>query len=86
MVNRIKQLKEDMNAAGRKYKLALVSLLVIFSSFVLSGLVPGFVSIFEELIGGVVAILVVYCGGNITNKWVQKPKKDTKKEKTKTEE
>lgn len=83
MVDKIKNAKEDAASLGRKYRLSLISLLVIFSSFALSGVSPGFAPIFEELIGGVVAVLFVYCGGNITNKWVGVPKK--KKEKKESE-
>lgn len=86
MIDKIKNAKEDAASLGRKYRLSLISILVIFGSFTLSGVSPGFAPIFEELIGGVVAVLFVYCGGNITNKWVQVPKKKkSKKEESTTE-
>jgi hypothetical protein len=72
---KIKQLRADLELAGRKYRLSLITILVIFAAYALSGYAPTFAPLYEEMVSGLIAVLFVYCGGNITNKWVLgKPK------------
>jgi len=69
----LKELHQNSIQAGRKYRLSLICLLALFCGFVCVAANPAFTPVFAELVGGVVGILVVYCGGNVTNKFVTKP-------------
>lgn len=55
---------------SRKYRLALVSLLLITASWIMSGLLPGLAQMFSELITGIMGILMLYFTGNVSNKFV----------------
>lgn len=55
---------------SRKYKLALISLLLITGAWCAAGLLPGLGHIFSELITGVMGILMLYFTGNVGNKFV----------------
>jgi hypothetical protein len=55
---------------SRKYKLSLLSLLLITAGFaVIEGLHLPHVA-FGEFIAGVLGVLALYLGGNVTNKYV----------------
>ena len=56
-------------ADGRKYRLALICLLVLLAGFGVGGLSPVFVKLYPDLITAVLGVLFLYCGGNVANKW-----------------
>lgn len=56
-------------ANGRKYKLALISILAILAGFAMCAVNPVFIAVFSELVAGVLGILFVYCGGNVGKSW-----------------
>jgi len=55
---------------GRKYKLALIVMTLLLSAFGLVALAPSLGRMFPELATALVSTLLVYCGGNVGNKWV----------------
>ncbi len=61
--------KSNQPPDGRKYRLSLISLLVILTAFGIAILNPVFVGLYSELVAGVLAILFVYCGGNVGKSW-----------------
>jgi len=60
----------DGQFGSRKFVLTLVSLSLLVGAAVLAGFIPGFVSIFPTLVGGIIGIVSVYMTGNIVNKGV----------------
>ena len=63
--------KEEITP-GRKYRLALISLLILLAGFGVSAVNPVLASLYPQLITGVISVLFVYCGGNVANKIVLK--------------
>ena len=59
---------------GRKYRLAIISLLIVLAGFGLAALNPVLATVLPELITGVLGINIVYNGGNVGNKLVTKKK------------
>lgn len=56
--------------AGRKYRLAILCLLFILAAFGLATMNPILLKVFAEVVGGIVGIYIVYCGGNVATKGV----------------
>lgn len=54
---------------GRKYRLAIICLLVLLAGFGVAMLSPVFANLFSELVTAVLGILFVYNSGNVANKW-----------------
>ncbi len=61
--------KTNKPANGRKYKLALISVLAILAGFAMCAINPVFIAVFSELVTGVLGVLLVYCGGNVGKSW-----------------
>jgi len=55
---------------GRKYKLALITMTLLLAAFGLVALVPTLERMFPDLATALVGTLLVYCGGNVGNKFV----------------
>ena len=55
---------------GRKYRLALICILCILACFGLAGINPILLKVFAEVVGGIVGVFIVYCGGNVATKGV----------------
>lgn len=55
---------------GRKYKLTLICLLLLTAGLALTTVNPLITKVYAEFAGGIIGILLVYCGGNVSNKWV----------------
>lgn len=54
---------------GRKYKLALICLIVLLAGFALASSNPIFVKLYPDLVTAVLGIMFIYSGGNVANKW-----------------
>lgn len=69
---RLKQKPDTPN--GRKYKLALISLLVVVAGFAIIAMDPTtmMISLYEKLLWGIFGVNSSYYGGNVANKWVTK--------------
>lgn len=75
MVLKGKFLSKGTNTVnGRKYKLALVSFLVLVGSFAIVSLDPKpiLIDLFSDLVTGIFLIDTAYMGGNVANKWATK--------------
>lgn len=59
-----------MGAASRKYKLALLSILLIILVGLLTVNLPAFVPALDTVVGGIIAIFGIYGGVNLGQKWV----------------
>lgn len=59
---------EKVTKDGRKYRMAMILILVILAAFALCIMNPVLASVFGEVVGGLVGIYIVYCGGNIGSK------------------
>ena len=57
---------------GRKFRLAILSLVILVIMILLSIPNPGITGLISELITGILGINIIYNGGNVTNKWVIK--------------
>jgi len=57
---------------GRKFKLTILLYCIIAIGYVATSLSPELVKSFENFCETLVTILLVYCGGNVGNKWVNK--------------
>jgi hypothetical protein len=73
---------------SRKYRMALLSLLLVTGAWVVAGLLPGFAQVFSELTTGIMGILMLYFTGNVSNKFVvgRQQAKVTKGDKSGTNE
>lgn len=56
--------------ASRKYRLAVISLLLITFGWLLASILPGLAQMFSELITGIMGVLMLYFTGNVGNKFV----------------
>jgi len=56
--------------SSRKYKLALLSLLILITGWIISGYLPALQKTYSDLIGGVMGLLMLYYTGNVGNKFV----------------
>lgn len=70
MFGRGKVVSLERKHNGRKYKLTLISLLLLVAGFTLTTVNPLLAKVYAEFTGGIIGILLVYCGGNVSNKWV----------------
>jgi len=68
------RLKKSDTPNGRKYTLALVSLLVVVGGFAIIATDPtaAMISLYENLLWGIFGVNSSYYGGNVANKWVVK--------------
>lgn len=64
------------NKSGRKFWLSVVSLLIILAGFSITPISSTLMAVYKELITGVLGVLIVYCGGNVSNKYVLKKKEE----------
>ena len=55
---------------GRKYRMGILFALMILACAGLCTINPILVKVFAEVVGGIVGIYIVYCGGNVANKAV----------------
>jgi len=55
---------------GRKFTMGLICILVVLAGFALTLVSPILTKVYVDLVGGVVGVYLVYCGGNVSNKWV----------------
>ncbi len=55
---------------GRKYRMTLIAMLIILAGYGLTVLNPVLQTSYAELAGGIVGLVLVYCGGNVSNKFV----------------
>ncbi len=62
-------MSESRNSS-RKYKLTLISLLLMTAAWGISGFMPGLGQMFSELITGIMGLLMLYFTGNVGNKFV----------------
>lgn len=62
--------KQDKLPDGRKYRLAVIMMLVMLVGFGLAGLNPVMSALYPQLLTGLTAIYFTFCGGNIGSKWV----------------
>jgi len=60
-----KKEKKPVTRDGRKYRLALLFSLLLLACFGLASMNPILVKVFAEIVGGVVGIYMIYCGGNV---------------------
>jgi hypothetical protein len=60
----------ELRNSSRKYKLALIALVLVTGGWIVSGTVPGLAQMFSELITGIMGILMLYFTGNVGNKFV----------------
>ena len=58
------------NKSSRKYRLAMLFSLMILAVFGMATLNPILPSIVAEIVGGLVAIFAIYCGGNVVSQAV----------------
>ena len=61
-------IKETL-AAGRKFKLAIICLVILLAGFGIAGIAPAFAALYSELITAVLGTLFIYSGGNVAGKW-----------------
>lgn len=70
---------------GRKFILTILLYCIIATGYMATSLSPELIKSFENFCETLVTILLVYCGGNVGNKWVNKgvdfskPKETTEK-------
>jgi hypothetical protein len=57
---------------GRKFILTILLYSIIGIGFIATSLSPELVKSFEDFCETLVTVLLVYCGGNVGNKWVNK--------------
>ena len=57
---------------GRKFKLTILLCTIIGIGYIATSLSPELVKSFEDFCETLVTILLVYCGGNVGNKWVNR--------------
>ena len=57
---------------GRKFILTILLYSIIAIGFIATSSSPELVKSFEEFCETLVTVLLVYCGGNVSNKWVNK--------------
>ena len=55
---------------SRKYKLALIAMVLVTGGWVTGGFLPGLGQMFSELITGIMGVLMLYFTGNVGNKFV----------------
>jgi len=60
----------EVKRNGRKYKMGILFALMILALAGLCTVNPILVKVFAEVVGGIVGIYIVYCGGNVANKAV----------------
>lgn len=61
---------ERLKRSSRKYKMALISMVLVTLGWIASGLLPGLAQMFSELIAGIMGVLMLYFTGNVGNKFV----------------
>lgn len=61
---------------GRKYRMAIICLLVLLAGFALAGVNPVFAKLYAELITAVLGVQAVYSGLNVANKYAISKKGD----------
>ena len=57
---------------GRKFKLTILLSSIVGIGYIATSLSPELTKSFEDFCETLVTILLVYCGGNVGNKWVNK--------------
>ena len=57
---------------GRKFILTVLLYCIIAIGYMATSVSPELVKSFEDFCETLVTILLVYCGGNVSNKWVNK--------------
>ena len=57
-------------ANGRKYTMGLIIMLAMMTGFGLASFNPILLKIYSDLLTGLSMIYMIYCGGNVGNKWV----------------
>ena len=55
---------------GRKFKLTIIVNVLVLIGYLLTSVSPELVKNFENFCETLIAILFVYCGGNVGNKWI----------------
>lgn len=63
-------ISQEQRNSSRKYKLALIALLLVTGGWAASGLLPGLAQMFSELTTGIMGVLMLYFTGNVSNKFV----------------
>jgi hypothetical protein len=55
---------------GRKYNMGLIAMLAVFAGFAACAFVPALIGVAGVYTGGILGAYAIYCGGNVSNKWV----------------
>lgn len=62
---------------GRKYRLAIISLVIVLTGFGVACINPILAKLYSELVAAVLGILFVYSGGNVAKEWANGKKERT---------
>ena len=68
-----KELTEDGQLPGRKFLVGKYTLLLATLGFLATALAAPLSANFTIYVGALATLFTIYCGGNVSNKWVQKP-------------
>lgn len=71
--------------SSRKYKLTLFCILLLTCGLLMVSVCPLISQIYSEFAGGLIGLLFVYCGGNVSNKWVLKKTENEKQNSSESE-
>jgi threonine/homoserine/homoserine lactone efflux protein len=74
MLGRKKAPKPVFPPDGRKYKLALIVMAIMLGAFALCTVNPVLLKALDSFLAGLGTIYLLYCGGNVTTKWVANKK------------
>ena len=64
---------EDKLPPGRKFLFGRYTLLLVTLGFLATGLSVVLSANFVTFVGALATLYTIYCGGNVSDKWVQKP-------------
>lgn len=64
--------KKNKLPDGRKYRLTIMTMLILLAAFGVAGLNPALAALYPQLVTALLGLVFVYCGGNIGNKFVSK--------------
>jgi hypothetical protein len=68
-----KEISEEGTPPGRKFLFGRYTLLLATLGFLASALAAPLATNFTIFIGALATLYTIYCGGNVSDKWVQKP-------------
>ena len=58
-----------MKNSSRKFTLALVAMGLCLATGGLTLVIPGITAAIETMVGGIIGVYALYCGGNVGSKW-----------------